>query len=329
MNSEKHFGISWEKISESTALPTGPIVTLEAYANREIGTFYLFSPSLRYSIDSKAEDHYKALALIREKSLAKAPYAFWSDGNPEILELLIYMVRSKYYTQATICSPDDLLLDFPNNIIEREERSLMNLSHLAPVYGQEIPEISMLTFFSKEKNEFAYFLHLLNSKKIIGTQIVAFEDGIHYTPITIEERGWIEIEEISKSRQTKQAFMAMWFDASMEKAYKKVLEAMNTLGIKLMRIDKKQYNEEISGEILKEIKNSRFLIADITGQRNGVYFEAGFAMGLQIPVIWTCKKDDFKNVHFDTRQYNHVIWEDEEDLYQKIMDRVQYTILFD
>ncbi len=35
----------------------------------------------------------------------------------------------------------------------------------------------------------------------------------------------------------------------------------------------------------------RFMIADFTGHRGGVYFEAGFAHGLGIPVIWTCRED--------------------------------------
>jgi len=30
-------------------------------------------------------------------------------------------------------------------------------------------------------------------------------------------------------------------------------------------------------------------------------------MGLGRQVIWTCRDDDLKNVHFDTRQYNHIV----------------------
>ena len=31
---------------------------------------------------------------------------------------------------------------------------------------------------------------------------------------------------------------------------------------------------------MAEIRRSRFVVADYTGQVNGVYFEAGFALGL-------------------------------------------------
>ena len=37
-----------------------------------------------------------------------------------------------------------------------------------------------------------------------------------------------------------------------------------------------------------------------------VYFEVGFTKGLGIPVIWTCREDDFDDLLFDTKQYNHI-----------------------
>jgi nucleoside 2-deoxyribosyltransferase len=33
------------------------------------------------------------------------------------------------------------------------------------------------------------------------------------------------------------------------------------------------------------------LVCDLTGYRGGVYFEAGFAYGLGLPVIYICRKD--------------------------------------
>ena len=110
------------------------------------------------------------------------------------------------------------------------------------------------------------------------------------------------------------------YDA-IEKAVKE------TTGILPGRIDKKQFNTQIVGEILFEISNCGFVIADVTGHRNGVYFEAGFAMGKKKPVILCCKKDDFNNTHFDISQYNHIIWDNEEDLYVKLKDRILGTIL--
>jgi nucleoside 2-deoxyribosyltransferase len=59
---------------------------------------------------------------------------------------------------------------------------------------------------------------------------------------------------------------------------------------------------------------------------NGVYFEVGFAMGHNKPVIWCCAKKEEKAVHFDTRQYNHIFWENEQQLYEELKDRILGTI---
>ena len=77
---------------------------------------------------------------------------------------------------------------------------------------------------------------------------------------------------------------------------------------------------------MAEIKNSRFVIADVTDQRPGVYFEAGYAIGLGLPVIWSVRENDLRNVHFDTRQYNHIVWKGEDDLEEQLYNRVLAVI---
>jgi nucleoside 2-deoxyribosyltransferase len=79
---------------------------------------------------------------------------------------------------------------------------------------------------------------------------------------------------------------------------------------------------ELDDEIIASIRGAKFLVADFTGQRNGVYFEAGFMLGLGRPVIWICKKEDLKNVHFDTRQYNTIDCVDETDLKKRLVNRI-------
>ena len=69
------------------------------------------------------------------------------------------------------------------------------------------------------------------------------------------------------------------------------------------------HNDLIDVKIISEIKNSRFVVADFTEQKHGVYFEAGYARGMGIPVIWCVRKDDLENLHFDTHHYNYILWE--------------------
>jgi hypothetical protein len=82
-------------------------------------------------------------------------------------------------------------------------------------------------------------------------------------------------------------------------------------------------------EIIAEIRRSRFLVADFTqgkdGARGGVYYEAGFAHGMNIPVIFTAKKGEAKP-HFDTRQFNHIFWETPKELCERLANRISATI---
>lgn len=139
--------------------------------------------------------------------------------------------------------------------------------------------------------------------------------------------------------ESDQAFVAMWFSKTLEDAYVNGIErAISDNGYVPMRIDRKEHLNKIDDEILSEIRKSRFLIADFTCQlletedgmmavaRGGVYYEAGFAQALGIPVIWCVRSDCMDHVHFDTRQFSHIVWDDPSDLRAKLRNRIGATI---
>jgi hypothetical protein len=144
--------------------------------------------------------------------------------------------------------------------------------------------------------------------------------------------GWMRAEEMRSVRaSTSQCFVAMWFNDETQDAYENGLaKAIANAGYSPMRIDKKHHNNKIDDEILAEIRRSRFLVADFTCQpekvRGGVYFEAGLAMGLNLPVIWTCKDSSMRDLHFDTRQYAHIVWKDPADLCEQLKARIGATL---
>jgi nucleoside 2-deoxyribosyltransferase len=119
----------------------------------------------------------------------------------------------------------------------------------------------------------------------------------------------------------------MWFDSNLDDAwrigFKPALEACN---LKPVRIDLEEHNEKICDLIMLRIRQSGLVVADFTGQRGGVYFESGFAMGLGIPVIRTCQKGQENQLHFDTRQYNHILWNSPADLKDKLENRIRATV---
>ena len=139
----------------------------------------------------------------------------------------------------------------------------------------------------------------------------------------------IKIPEITERNKV---FVAMWFDEKMDEYYLngyKVVSHNNNYSCS--RIDEKQYDGSIIEQIKTEISNSAILIADLTGNRGGVYYEAGIAKGLSmcghpIRLILTCRSDYFhgdNKPHFDVSGDNIIIYSDVDDLKSKLDIRIR------
>lgn len=140
--------------------------------------------------------------------------------------------------------------------------------------------------------------------------------------------GWQYINGDTDRENADQCFVAMWFDKSMNSAFEQGMQPLEeTIGYRVVRIDSTHFNDKICHRIMAEIRRSKFLIVDVTGDRNAVFFEAGYAMGLGIPIIWCCRADRIgDDANVDTRQYNHILWDNPEDLLSKLKDRIAATI---
>ena len=159
-----------------------------------------------------------------------------------------------------------------------------------------------------------------------GATIWNAVNGTYLCFVTVP--GYHQVEQLQAEKQTSQCFVAMWFDRSMDEAYDYGIEpAVEQAGYTPMRIDRKEdLIDKIDDAIIAEIRRSRFLIADFThgeqGARGGVYYEAGFAQGIGIPVIFLCQNDRMEDVHFDTRQFFHIVWDSPGDLKEKLYNRI-------
>jgi hypothetical protein len=141
----------------------------------------------------------------------------------------------------------------------------------------------------------------------------------------ITAKGFITADDLRARRAaSSQAFVAMWFHKDLETAYSDGIEpAVRAAGYDPMLIRDKEHAGKIDDEIIAEIRRSAFLIADFTGHRGGVYFEAGYAMGRGLPVIWMCRKDDLDKLHFDIRQYNCIDWSEPIELAKRLQKRIE------
>lgn len=158
--------------------------------------------------------------------------------------------------------------------------------------------------------------------------------------LTLSAKGFEYLDTLEHAGgYTRQAFVAMWFADEMKEAWRLgFAPAIRDGGYDPFRIDNLEHNGKIDDAIVAEIKKSRFLIADftcgvhsVTGTpkaepRGGVYYEAGLAHGLGMEVIFTCRADRMDFLHFDTRQFAHIVWTTPHELRLQLYNRIAATV---
>jgi hypothetical protein len=147
--------------------------------------------------------------------------------------------------------------------------------------------------------------------------------------IALTRRGWDRVNEIKKTMPAsgRTAFVAMWFDDAMDDAWFKGLRpGIVSAGFEAQRLKEEVHPDRIDARIVAAIRSCRFLVADVTGARPAVYYEAGLAEGLNKMVIWTCRRDNADEMCFDTRQFRHILWENPEDLSSRLTDTIHALI---
>jgi nucleoside 2-deoxyribosyltransferase len=289
---------------------------------------------------------------IREKASHIAAERHLRNKNSFIIceqDSGIVEIYGEHYSCFTM---ETFLKNYPKDSIEILDRTLLNLAQLEKFPGdiitlssiknnrgyvedQQYPKqsIAFTNYWNKSVNVLL-LLHIdgliflqTNSQDIsIIEQVWSERDHIE---LRISPKGWQRIRELQKKQVTEsqQAFVAMWFDESRNEFFASMEQAVKDAGFeKCVRIDNIEHNNKICDEILAEIRKSRFVIADFTGNRGGIYFEAGFALGLDLPVIWLVDKKGVDDLHFDTRQYSHIVYENKDDLYKKLKARIEATI---
>jgi hypothetical protein len=158
--------------------------------------------------------------------------------------------------------------------------------------------------------------HLFDIGLIIGNYIEGMGSG-GKAEATLSFDGWEYFENLKRGSSTyRKAFIAMKFgDPLLDKILKDHFKpCVKQTGFELYRLDDVPKAGLIDDRLRVEIQSSDFLIADLTHDNPGSYWEAGYAEGLGKPVIYTCEKDKFEKekTHFDTNHHLTIIWNSED-----------------
>ncbi|MDR4504906.1 MAG: nucleoside 2-deoxyribosyltransferase [Candidatus Scalindua sp.] len=185
-------------------------------------------------------------------------------------------------------------------------------------------------FYLKNYSELIKLLTYLQETKILQKRDHGKigDDSNECVMLTVE--GFSEIESALRNNiQSKKVFIACDFKTDFQDDLVNTIKAAcASCGFEANLVSDERHNNDISHKIISDIKQSKFIIADFTDQNNGVYFEAGFAMGESKEVIRLIKKDQLKELHFDIRQFNHITWEMDkwEELKEDLINQIKATI---
>jgi nucleoside 2-deoxyribosyltransferase len=147
--------------------------------------------------------------------------------------------------------------------------------------------------------------------------------------VGLSAHGWRTIEE--SHIVSNHAFIAMAFTDNEGNQLKPELrmsikDACDSLGWEAKIVDEIEHNDGIMDKVIALINNSSFVIAELTHQKSGVYYEAGYAKGRGLPVIHVVSKEDLRACHFDVKHLNLVVWENLDELKEKLKNRIEATI---
>lgn len=123
--------------------------------------------------------------------------------------------------------------------------------------------------------------------------------------------GWERVRQIEKGEiNTRKAFIAMQFNNKdlgfmLENFFKPAVEKT---GFTLERLDEAPKAGVIDNNMRVAIQTAAFVVADLTDDNSGAYWEAGYAEGLGKEVIFLCEESTFNLRHFDTAHMQTVKW---------------------
>lgn len=145
------------------------------------------------------------------------------------------------------------------------------------------------------------------------------------TDISIKPLGYKRIDELQKnSAYGKGVLVAMKFGEDTVKLREAIRKGISDADYIAVFIDEVQHNDFITPELLRHIRESKFVVVDLTHKNNGAYFEEGYAMGIGKSVIQLCQKDT--RLHFDIAQKNTILWDTEDDIPERLTNRIRATI---
>jgi nucleoside 2-deoxyribosyltransferase len=245
-----------------------------------------------------------------------------------------FEIIHKKYPNSQFIKKEELENWYPKNISERANYILSHLANYSDYPGKEIyleeEQIKSLFFINRYSNGKNLSLEECNkqidymSNYMLSQNLLKKEISL----ITILPEGWRRIAELPKNNtNSKQAFIAMSFKEEMKDVQNAIEKAIIAAGYIPRVMNKIEHNNQIVPEILYQIKQSKFVVAEFSTNNNGAYYEAGYAAGLGREVIHICNYNKFhRKGHFDIKQKSTILWKTVDEISDALFKRIEATI---
>ena len=251
---------------------------------------------------------------------------------------------------AYLVTPEIVENWYPKTVIERRKTTLLYLLKQTDYIGDEViitaKECQSAFFLTntyddndETKNiawgdELKCLLNYLVDGDYIKYKGKSIEDVVvnlcihnhNALSVVLTVKAYEDVERLQiQQTNNKNVFVAMKFGDETNPLRDKIKEGLEGYNVRIM--DEIEHNHQIVPEMLFEIQNSRFVIAELSHHNNGAYYEAGFAYGCGKEVIHLCSREALKSgLHFDVAQINTIIYDDIKDIPEKLKSRIQATI---
>ena len=229
--------------------------------------------------------------------------------------------------------------DIKYSPIEKVDRILISLEEIDKKPGAEIEitEGSDIYYMLLGKayvinqNEWIYIFQDYLEKELGYIEFIKYVSTgpPRNTQIKITPKGWDHLSKLRlRNQDSGSAFIAMWFNPKVEGIRKSIKQAIQDAGYEPKIVDEEEHNDDVTDKIITMIKRAKFVVADFTEQRAGVYYEAGYAKGINIPVIHTVKENEIGELHFDINHQNFIAWNETNlsEFQEKLTNRITATI---
>jgi len=304
MNDYNEACIICRSLSSNTAVSDRRMTSIKC---TRCGNFIISDEAETYYGNNQEQDWMPLISYWIRNHQAKKPI--------EILRLTIKSIVDTTQLPKVKEQADNLILWVGDNAKTPDHVLNDSINNLSAIIG------------TLEAQTIKYLVKSLNKKGLIETHL----DSGDIVDLNLTFDGWEYYEELkTQTLDSNLAFMAMRFNNSvLAKIFNEVIkDAVAKTGFEIRRLDEEKRAGIIDDKLRVEIRRSKFLIADLTDDNNGAYWEAGYAEGLGMQVIYICEEEKFKEkkTHFDTNHHLTVLWKDDQESLKNFAEELKATI---